>query len=92
MDAQSTITVSAAVVALVQILKWSPMPTTGLVPVLLVFLLSALGVILWALSVEPAFQRALIFPYFAGWIAVATSAAGVFGLAQRTAEVVGGKP
>lgn len=84
MDGAAIITVSAAVVGLTQILKWSSLPTTGFIPVVLVFVLSALGVLLWGISTEAAFTRALLWPYFAGWVAVSTSAAGVFGLAQAT--------
>jgi hypothetical protein len=89
MDGTAIITVSAAVVGLTQILKWSSLPTSGLIPVVLVFVLSALGVILWGVSTEIVFDRHLLWPYFAGWVAVSTSAAGVFGLAQSTPKAFG---
>lgn len=82
MDAQAVITVGAAVMALTQLIKWSPIPTAGYRPVVIVFILSGLGVLLWALSFEPTFDRRWLFNYFSAWVAVATSSAGVFGLAQ----------
>jgi len=90
MDGQAIITVSAAVVALTQIIKWSPLPTDGYVPVVIVFALSGLGVMIWGASNEINFGRQLLWSYFAGWIAVSTSAAGVFGLAQATSKAAGG--
>lgn len=81
MNAEAIVTVSAAVVALTQMLKWS-----GLVRdahgSLVVLALALLGVLLWGASNEAAFQRSLIWPYFAGWVAVATSAAGVYGFTR----------
>lgn len=79
MDGESIIAVSAAVVALVQLVKWAGLP--GQRGPLAVMILSALGVALWAWSVG-TFERTQFFEYFAGWIAVATSAAGVFGFTR----------
>lgn len=90
MDAQAILTVSTAVVALTSLIKWSPLPTDGFIPVLIVFGLSALGVLLWAFSVEPGFDRHQVFSYFAAWILVATAAGGVYGFGQATAKAVGG--
>ena len=79
MDSQAIMTVGAATLALVQLLKRAGLPDRlGAVAVLA---LAALGVALWALS------RGEVTPHdawdlFAGWIAVATSAAGTFGLAR----------
>jgi hypothetical protein len=90
MDGQAIISVSAAVVAFTQLVKYSPIPTTGFIPVILVFLFAGLGCALWAVSNEPAFDRHLLFNYFAGWIAVATSAGGVFSLSQAAHSSVTG--
>jgi hypothetical protein len=88
MDAQAIVAVSAAVVGLTQLLKWSPLPTEGLVPLLLVLGLSALGVLLWGYSHEPVFTRMLVWDYFAGWVAVALGAAGIYGFTRAGVEAV----
>ncbi len=85
MDAEAIVSVSAAVVAITQLLKWALIPDRyGPMAVLG---LAALGVGLWGWSVGH-FERALAFQYFAGWIAVATSSAGVFGFTRAAAEGV----
>lgn len=85
MSGQAIISVSAAVVALTQIAKWGFVPDKyGPVSVIL---LSVLGVVFWGWSTGD-FGRASAFGYFAGWIAVATSAAGVFGFTRAGAEAV----
>lgn len=85
MSGQAIITVSAAVVALTQLAKWGFIPDRyGPVAVLT---LSALGVTFWGWSTGD-FSRASAFGYFAGFIAVATSAAGVFGFTRASAEAV----
>lgn len=80
MDGQAIITVSAAVVALVQLIKWSRVIPDRWGPVA-VLVLSAVGVGVWGYSVGD-FMRTTTFTYFSGWIAVATSAAGVFGFVR----------
>lgn len=86
MDGQAIITVGAAVVALVQLLKWS-----GLVPdrwgPAAVLILAAIGVAVWGYT-RGEVLRSEAFDYFAGWIAVATSAAGVFGFTRAAASTV----
>jgi hypothetical protein len=47
--------------------------------------LSALGVLLWIFAHGDP-QRALVFDYFAAWIAVATSAAGVYDFTRGTSD------
>jgi hypothetical protein len=90
MDGQAIISVSAAVVALTQLVKWSGLPDK--VGPLAVLALSAAGVALWAYT-QDSFARNLLFDYFAGWIAVATSAAGVFGFTRAAANaVISAKP
>lgn len=81
MDGQAIMTVSAAVVALVQLAKWAGLhDSKGPLGVLV---LSLLGVAFWAWSSND-FTRASGFAYFAGWIAVMTSAAGVFGFTRAS--------
>jgi hypothetical protein len=85
MDGQAILTVSAAVVALTQLAKWGGIPDKyGPIAVMV---LGALGVMFWGYSVG-SFERAKAFEYFAGFVAVATSAAGVFGFTRATSEAV----
>jgi hypothetical protein len=85
MDGQAILTVSAAVVALTQIAKWAGLEDKrGPIAVLV---LAALGVVLWGFSVGN-FERNQLFAYFGGWIAVATSAAGVFGFTRSGADAL----
>lgn len=85
MDGQAIVAVSAAVVALTQIVKWAGLPDRW--GPLAVLLLAALGVGLWAYSAG-SFLRADTWDYFAGWIAVSTAAAGIFGFTRATATAV----
>jgi hypothetical protein len=82
-DGGAIISVSAAVVALTQFAKWSGVPDKfGPIAVML---LSVLGTVLWGWSVGD-FERAKAFDYFTGWIAVTTSAAGVYGFTRAAAQ------
>jgi O-antigen/teichoic acid export membrane protein len=85
MDGAAIVAVSAAVVALTQLVKWSGLPDR-LGP-LAVLGLSLLGVVFWAWS-KGTFQQQQAFDYFAGWIAISTSAAGVFGFTRAGGEAV----
>jgi len=85
MNGGAIITVSGAVVALVQLVKWGGLPDKA--GPLAVLALSLLGVVFWGWSVGD-FTRQTSFQYFAGWIAVSTSAAGVFGFTRATGEAV----
>jgi len=87
MEGQAIITVSATVVALTQLAKWSGIPDR-LGP-FAVLLLSLMGVTFWAWT-QGDFARPTAFAYFAGWIAVATSAAGVYGFTRASREAVMG--
>lgn len=85
MDGAAIIAVSAAVVALTQLFKWAGIPDRwGAVAVLV---LSLVGIGFWAWS-EGRFERTQAFDYFAAWIAVATSAAGVFGFTRAASGAV----
>ena len=85
MDAQSLVTVSVPVVLLTQILKWGGVPLRW-APVA-ILLLSAVGVGVWVYS-QGQITRADLWSYFAGWVSVSVSAAGVFGFAKDAAEEV----
>lgn len=86
MNAEAAAVVSASVVALVQIVKWAGLRDRW--GPLAVMVIAALGVGLWAFANEPTFDRSLVWGYFAAWIVVATSAAGVYGLSRGTAATV----
>lgn len=83
MNGEAIVTVSAAVVALTQIGKWAGVPDKQ--GPIVVLLLAAVGVAVYGFS-QPAFARADVWPYFAGWVAVATSAAGVYGFTRAAAS------
>lgn len=85
MNGEAILTVSAAVVALTQLAKWSGVPDK--VGPLIVLLLAVVGVAFWGFA-EGTFERTKAFEYFAGWIAVATSAAGVFGFTRAGTSAV----
>lgn len=85
MDGTAIITVSAAVVALTQLVKWAGLPDKA--GPLAVMGLSLFGVVFWGYSVG-TFERMKAFEYFAGWIAVSTSAAGVFGFTRAANTAV----
>lgn len=85
MNGEAIVSISAAVVALTQLAKWGGLPDRwGPVSVLL---LAAIGVALWVYT-QGEFERQQTFTVFAGWIAVATSAAGVFGFTRASAAAV----
>lgn len=83
MDGESIMSISAAVVALTQLAKWAG-TRDGYGPAI-VLLLSTLGVVMWGYS-EGTYERAKTFEYFVGWIAVATSSAGIFGFTRSTGD------
>ena len=73
------LTVSAVVVALAQLVRWAGLPERW-APIT-VAVLAALGVGLWAAAAGPPAPGAA-FDYFAAWVTVTTSAAGVFGFTR----------
>jgi O-antigen/teichoic acid export membrane protein len=85
MDGQAILTVSAAVVALTQIVKWGGV-NDKLGPIV-VLILAAIGVAFWGYA-EGSFERTKAFEYFAAWVAVATAAAGVFGFTRAASTAV----
>jgi hypothetical protein len=85
MTAQAIITVSAAVVALVQLLKWALLPDRyGPIAVLG---LSLVGVLFWIWT-QGAFVRADGFGYFAAWVSVAMAASGVYGFSRASGDAL----
>jgi len=79
MTGEAIISISAAVVALTQLIKWAGLKDTY--GPLAVLVLSLVGVLFWGWSVG-TFVRAQ------AWIAVSTSAAGVFGFTRAGSEAV----
>jgi len=89
LTAENIMIVSATVVALTQLIKWSGLPDRyGPWSVLGI---SLLGVLMFQFSMAPddhVFTRTDIWPVFSGWIVVATSAAGVFGFTRTAPEAI----
>jgi hypothetical protein len=86
MSGQAILTVSASVVALTQLLKWSKAVSDQRGP-LAVLVLALFGVAFWGWATGDI-SRASAFGYFAGWITVATSAAGVYGFTRSGPEAI----
>lgn len=86
MSGQAIITVSASVVALTQLLKWSKVVSDQRGP-LAVLVLALFGVAFWGWATGDI-SRASAFGYFAGWISVSTSAAGVYGFTRSGPESI----
>lgn len=87
MNAEAIVAVSAAVTALTQLIKWSGWVDDKTGPVV-VLVLSLLGVALWAYSQSALPTRLELFAYFAGWVAVSLTAAGIFGFTRAGSEAV----
>jgi hypothetical protein len=85
MNGEAIVSVSAAVVALTQLAKWAGLDDSK--GPLAVLVCSVLGVAFWAWSSGDA-TRATAFGYFAGCIAVMTSAAGVYGFTRATGDTL----
>ncbi len=85
MNAEAIVAVSASVVALTQLVKWAGLKDSF--GPLAVLALALLGTVFWGWSTGDV-TRASSFGYFAGWIAISTSAAGVFGFTRATATAV----
>jgi len=85
MTADAIVAISAAVVALTQLVKWSGLPDK--MGPLAVLLFSLGGVLFWGWSYE-ALSRHAAFEFFGAWISVATSAAGIFGFTRAGSEAV----
>lgn len=81
MNAEAIISVSAAVVALTQLMKWAGL--TDRYGPIAVMVLALIGVAFWSWSAGD-FSRTVAFAYFAAWITVTTSAAGVYGFTRTS--------
>ena len=86
MRAEDIVVVAGAVTILTQMVKWGGLPDDR--GPLVVCGLALLGVVMWAVSNEPAFDRHLLWPYFAGWVSVAAGAAGVFGFTRALPSAI----
>lgn len=85
MNAAAILTVSAAVVACTQLLKWAVLPDKyGPIAVLGIALA---GVLFWVWT-QGAFTRVQAFEYFAAWMSVSTSAAGIYGFTRASGEAL----
>lgn len=85
MDATAVLAVSGSIVMLLQVFKAGGV--TGRWALIVAAVCSAIGVALWGYSAG-TFARATTWDFAAGWIAVFTSAAGVFGVVNGGAEAV----
>jgi hypothetical protein len=85
MNGEAILTVSAAVVGLVSLVKWAGLPAR--VAPLAVLVAAAIGVGVWGWSAE-TFARTTAFEFFAGWVAVSMAAAGIFGFTRATGAEV----
>lgn len=79
MNGEAIMSVSAAVVALVSLIKWAGL-SERFGP-LAVLVLSAIGCGVWGFSTGDVGKTAL-FEYFSGWITVACAAAGIYGFTR----------
>ena len=87
MSAEAIVSVSALVVTLVQLAKWARMPEEyGPAAVLGLSLLGVAAQVFGSSEWPP--DRLDTMPFLAGWVAVATSAAGVFGFTRAAAGAV----
>jgi hypothetical protein len=92
MTADAIVAISAAVVACVQLIKWAGLRDSWGPIAVIGF--SGLGVLIW-LAGAPVWPpvRTDTWPIFAGWVAVALSAAGVLGFTGAGASaVISAKP
>jgi len=85
MNAEAIILIGGAVAGLLQVLKTSAFVKRH--ALLWVFAISLLATLLWGWS-EGTLMRETAFQFFAGWVAVTTTAAGVFGLIRATPDAV----
>lgn len=87
MNAEAIVSVSALVVALVQLAKWARMPEEyGPAAVLGLSLLGVAAQVFGSTDWPP--DRLDTMPILTGWAAVATSAAGVFGFTRAAVGAV----
>lgn len=85
MNGEAIMAVGSAVVALTQLAKWTGLPDKWGPLSVLVF--SLIGVSFWGWS-QADVTRATAFSYFAGWLSVSMTAAGIFGFTRATVGAV----
>lgn len=85
MNSEAINAVSATVVLLIQVAKAGGI--TGRWALIVAAIVSALGIILWAVSTG-TFARETLFQYFSAWVAVFTSATGVYSIVRAAPEAV----
>jgi hypothetical protein len=83
MSAQEAMIVAGVVTIIVQVLKHSGL--SGRWALLVCAVLSTVGVGLFGYS-EGTLARETAFEFFAGWASVFSSAAGIFGIINKTSE------
>lgn len=87
MDATQIVTVSAAVVGLTQLLKWMGVDNKmGPIVVMIVSAICTFGFV-WS-QIPHGLSRQNAFGVFAAWVAIFTSAAGVFGYTRSGADAL----
>lgn len=85
MSSEAIAAISISVVSLTQLVKWAGLADKW--GPIAVMVLALLGTVFWGWS-QGDFARMSAFSYFAGWIIVTTSAAGVFGFTRAGGEAV----
>lgn len=87
MNAENIVAVSAAVVALVQLVKWAGLPDRW--GPLIVIAFSGLGTFIWlGSSATWPPVRTDIWPLFTGWVTVTLTSAGTFGFTRASVSAV----
>jgi hypothetical protein len=82
LGAEEVLTIGGVVTVLTQIIKWGMPSLPDSAGLLIVFVCAAIGVGLWGVSNEPTWAYSLVWPYFAAWVTVAATAAGIFGFVR----------
>lgn len=86
MTAETVVVISGVVAGAVQVLKkFGIEQKQGMVYAVG---LSIVAVLLYGISNESAFTRALVWPYFAAIVAVSSAAVGIHSLTKNTQEMI----
>lgn len=86
MDSQDIVLISGAVAGLTRLLVMLGVPHRYRAAV--VIITTTIGIALWAYTQPELASQTNVFGYFTCWIAVATSAAGVYELTGKTSSEV----
>jgi len=85
MNSEAIVAISLSVVSLTQLVKWAGLKDNyGPIAVMI---LSLFGTLFWGWS-QNDISRTNAFGYFAGWIVITTSAAGVYGFTRASGAAV----